>query len=214
MSKIFKPPYNLIIYAGGKCGGTTLHFTFLKIWFHNFKSIHIHNNNCFMESQRIGTDLYPQTDNPISIFDCVDTNKKTYFIDVYRNPIDRKISSYFQNLEHNRTYFNVPKNLSISEEVDFFQMNVFHNIEDYESFSEVLSHYKIPTLKYKNDYWIQEKDNNVFIKLKFSNIHRWDDILSDIFKIRINIVSENLSSNKKYYKTYKLFKKIYYDNYN
>jgi hypothetical protein len=211
MSEIIKPPYDVIIFSGGKTGGSTLHNTFLHDWI-NCRPIHLHRDKFFKDAQLIGNRPFKQTDNPKSIFDLV--KEEAYFIDVYRNPIDRKISSYFQNLEHNRREFKVPKNLTIDEEVDFFQMNVFHNIENYESISEVMKHYGVEgVMDYREDYWIKRRDNLIFIKLKFDKISKWNEILSDIFGRKIEIKNANLSSEKEYYKTYKLFKKIFYEKY-
>jgi hypothetical protein len=212
MSEIINPPYDVIIYAGGKTGGSTLHNTFLHDW--KFcRPIHLHQNKFFKDAQLIGNKPFKQTDNPKSIFDLV--KEEAYFIDVYRNPIDRKISSYFQNLEHNRREFEVPNNLTIDEEVDYFQMHIFHNIENYESMSEVMKHYRVnDAMEYKGDYWIKRRDKFTFIKLKFDKISKWNQILSDIFGREIEIKNANLSSEKEYYPEYITFKKIYYEKYN
>jgi hypothetical protein len=210
MSSYSKPPYNVIIYAGGKVGGCTLNKTFR--FNKGFNPIHIHSNRCFKNSQKIGIGHFIKNENPHEIFDLIN-KKKTYFIDVYRNSIDRKISAYFQNLSHNRKFFKVPENISIDEEVDFFHLKIFHNLENYEGLNEVLENYKIDKLDYKGKYWYLEKDNKIFIRLKFSLIKEWGDILTEIFQKPIKIINSNLTKEKDYNSDYEKFKKIYFERY-
>lgn len=211
MSEIIKPPYDVIIFAGGKTGGSTLHNTFLHDW-RNCRPIHLHQDKFFKDAQLIGNHPFKQTDNPKSIFDLV--KEQAYFIDVYRNATDRKISSYFQNLAHNRKEFKVPNNLTIEEEVDYFQMHIYHNIENYESMSEVMKHYGIrETMEDKGDYWIKQRDKLTFIKLRFDKISKWGEILSDIFGRKIEIKNANLSCEKDYYPEYLAFKQVFYQKY-
>jgi len=211
MSEIIKPPYDVIIFAGGKTGGSTLHNTFLHDW-RKCRPIHLHRDKFFKDAQLIGNHPFKQTDNPKSIFDLV--KEKAYFIDVYRNATDRKISSYFQNLAHNRKEFKVPKNLTIEEEVDYFQMHIYHNIENYESMSEVMKHYGVEgVMEYKEDYWIKRRDKLTFIKLRFDKISKWGEILSDIFGRKIEIKNANLSCEKDYYPEYLAFKQVFYQKY-
>ena len=54
------------------------------------------------------------------------------------------------------------------------------------------------------------KNNIHFIKLRFTDIDIWDKILSNIFKMNVNIIPDNISENKDYKNVYKLFKKYYY----
>jgi len=210
-------PFNMVIYCSGKCGGTTLFQTFYSgknIVNPYFNPIHIHTNEIFKNCCKAGLLPFEKNENPPDIYELIDKEKPVWIIDSYRDPIDRKISSYFQNYFHNLKYFNVPENLSIEEEVDFFHLHIFHEIEDYESMGEVLKHYGIDKLEYHYKYWIGKKDNITFIRLKFSHIYEWDKILSELLDYDIILKKENLSIDKDYYKKYQIFKKIYYNRYN
>lgn len=208
MEQTIIPPYNIIIYCGGKCGGSSLDISFYNN--PKYNSIHIHNNEIFKQSQLLGIE-WKKTNKPKSIFDLIEKTKPVYIIDCYRNTIDRKISSYFQNLKHNRKYYKVPDNISIQKEVEFFQINIFHQIEDYESISEVMKHYEVEELDYKGTHWIFKKNNITFIRLKFNNIKYWNVILSNIMDEKIELKKSNLSSTKEYSDYYQLFKKVYYE---
>jgi hypothetical protein len=211
---ILKPPYNVIIYSGGKTGGSTLFQSFLKG--SKMKPIYIHSNKFFKESCRMN--IFPFNEKYTkSIFDYIDTKDEVFIIDVFRNPLDRKLSAYFQNLEHNRKYFKVPTNLSIEEEVDFFQINIMPYLENYEGIKESLDYYEAnDSLTYKKNHWHSKKGNVNFIRLKFNNMGQWLDIL----KLYIpndhmpeKLIDTNLSINKSYYSKYRLFKKLFHERY-
>ena len=198
-----EPPYNVIIYSGGKCGGSSL----LESFKEKFNPMFIHTNEQFLNCRRLGIYPFKQTNNKEPIFNFLSDD--VIIIDSYRNPIDRKLSSYFQNLEHNRKEFKVPKNLSIEEEVDFFQMNIFSHLENYEGITEPMKYYGLDKLEYQGKYWIGKKDKKLFIRLKFELIKDWGEILSDILGVEIKIKSSNLSIDKEYYNYYKNFCLIY-----
>lgn len=207
-------PYKYLILSGGKTGGSSLNHTLGK---KGCATIYIHKDSQWKLSQSLGSHLYMNKNykvkKPISIFELL--QDKPIIISIYRNLIDRKISSYFQNLEHNRKYFNVPKNISTEQEVDFFQQFIFHELENYEGIDEALNHYNInKPMEYKGDYWILEDPRATFIRLKFSNISRWNTILSKLLKTEIILIPKNLSQDKTYKSEYELFKKIYFEKYN
>lgn len=211
MSKLFKPPYDIIIYCGGKCGGASLHKTFIFMKEH--KPIHIHKDADFKGAQILGIHPFEKNNKPKSIFELIDKKKKVYIIDSYRNPRDRKISSYFHNYEHNKKFFNVPKNICIEKEVEYYQMYIENNLENYEAISEPLKHYNINIIDMENKgtHWTYEKDNITFIRLKFEYIKNWNSILSEIMNKKIELRPYNLSNDKEYYQYYQLFRKIYYN---
>ena len=62
---------------------------------------------------------------------------------------------------------------------------------------------------FDNKFNITEKDNMIFIKILFSDIDNWDNILSKIFNKNIIIYPENLTKNKHYLNLYNEFKELY-----
>jgi hypothetical protein len=78
---------NFFVWCSGKSGSSTLNLTLSKNY---FKTIKTHSNEDFFQN------------NNKNLYDFVNNNKQTnkiiYFIDSYRNPIERKLSSFFQNL--------------------------------------------------------------------------------------------------------------------
>ena len=124
--------YDIFVYCGGKCGSLTLHNTFLN---NNYRTIHLHSNSYYKEVLNNKEDIY-------KIIDLSSKHKeKIYIIDSYRTPIERKISSFFQNI---KLYLPNYKIISIEELIKFFNKNLLYNIEEYHSINEVLLHYNIP----------------------------------------------------------------------
>ena len=195
-----KKLYNVFIHCGGKCGSTTLKKTFIN---NNFSAIHAHSN---LE--------YKKTFNTKSnIFELMTISSRNYnnifIIDVYRNPIERKISSFFENIQSHLPNY---ANMTMNELIDFFNNNLLNHIEGYHPINEVLTHFNMPlftTFDFKKKFIISRKKKFVFIKLLFSDIKDWKYILSFIFKRKFIIHDANLSKNKANYKLYELFKKSY-----
>jgi hypothetical protein len=192
--------YNVFVFCGGKCGSTTLHETFKK---NKYNSVHIHSN----------VDYQLHINNNSSVFNEIDLSckkyKKIYIIDSYRTPIERKISSFFQNIDKHLPNYN---ELSIEEMVNFFNNNLLYKLEEYHSINEVLKHYNIPLINkfnFDKKYIIVRQKNKIFIKLLFKNINEWDKILSEILKKEIVLHNNNLTENKKIYNLYNIFKENY-----
>lgn len=191
----------IFIYCGGKCGSSTLTSS-LNVY---YKTIQMHNNEYFYK-------ISSQKD--VSIFDVIEYNRKTqdkiYIIDSYRCPIERKISSFFQNI---KTHLPSYENHSLKNIVNYFNAGYIYNLEEYHSINEIMTHYKLPlfeTFDHEKKYNLLVHENIHFIKLRFDDINDWQNILSDIFKMPIKIKDGNLSETKEYATLYNNFKKVYY----
>jgi hypothetical protein len=194
--------YNVFVFCGGKCGGSTLAETFDK---NNYKAIHLHGFNCagFNNPGINLTNIHDILENSCKNY------KHVFVIDSYRNPIERKVSAFFQNINiHLPNY----ENLTIEEIINFFNKNLLNDIENYHSINNILDYYKIPRFKkfdFENGYNLCKKDNKIFIKILFKDIKNWDKILSKIFKKNIVIHPKNLTKDKENNKLYEAFKKNY-----
>ena len=196
---------DVLIYCGGKCGSSTLHTTFKN---NGYKSYKIHDNSYF----KYLCDRFKK-DTDKTIFDVIDFNtkhdKSIYIIDSYRTPIERKISAFFQNINN---YINNCNQKTIEEIISIFNENFLYKSEKYHSIDEVMKHYGLPIFTdfdFKNKYNIMKKDNITFIKIRFSEIAEWSDILSTIFEKKIVMYNDNLTSNKPINNLYNEFKEKY-----
>jgi hypothetical protein len=190
--------YNVYVYCSGKSGSSTLTKTFIK---NGYNTLHVHNSLDFkihnIES-KLNPNLFELIENSMK------NNNNVYIIDVYRNPIERKISSFFQN-------YNINNNNNIdyiTNEID----NFIYNGENYYSMHEIFNYFKLQNFDFfdfKNQYNILQYKNVTFIKLRFEDINYWGDILTKIFKKPITIYNDNLSENKKYNNELNIIKKTY-----
>ena len=191
----------VFVYCGGKCGSSSLQST-LKQY---YNTLHVHSNNEFYLTTK---------QKSISIFNVINknsrTNDKIYIIDSYRTPIERKISSFFENIQvHLPNY----KEYKLRDLIHYFNIAHIYNLEEYHSIDEILTHYKLPlfnTFDFEKKYNLLVYKNINFIKIRFNDIDNWCNILSNIFNRPINVKKDNMSENKDYAQLYNNFKKVYY----
>ena len=185
---------DVFVIAGGKCGSSTLKQTFTEIQLNTIKS---HNPTCF--KNQFGYEGFYETIIESS------KNKKLILIDAYRPPIERKISSFFHNGER-----KIPNFLTMTteEQIELFNKDCLYRIEDRHIINEVYRELNIPQTKtydFKHCYLYQIYKNIIIIKLHYNDIENWGNRLTEILKIPIKIVSDNVSTNKSYYDTYTNF---------
>ena len=199
---------NVFIISGGKCGGSTLKRTFTKI--RGFKAVHGHSN-LYWNNQS------PDDPNAISVHDVLQQNKKLHddiwVIDSYRDPIERKISGFFETLDD---YLPGYQKHSVSELVDICNRKWFREFKSfrewYHPLNEIMVLFGMPRIDkfdFDKKYEIRHHENIKFVKLRFNDIADWGDILSTIFGRKMKITKGNVSDKKSYNKLYDNFKTLY-----
>lgn len=186
------------VFCGGKCGSKTLYHTLEN-------SLHVHSNINFQKMLLNG-------EKDITIFDIINynrSNKKIYIIDSYRTPIERKLSSFFENI---RTHLPNYKELSMDAITSYFNTNLLARLEEYHSLDEVFRYFRVdPFTKFnfEKKYISKNYENITFVKIRFQEINEWEYILSDIFNKPINMKKRNLTETKEIFNLYTEFKQIY-----
>jgi len=181
--------FNVFVYCSDKSGSSTLHKT---MNYNGFKSLHLHNVEDYTSyccESIIQPDIFKLIETQASKYSNI------YVIDVYRTPIERKISSLFE------VYGKKFLNMSNNEIYNFCDDNIYY-ASNYQSITEICEHYNIqkPTsFSNKQKYIILTHKNIKIILLKFDDIKNWDKILSKIFNKNITIISDNISKDKVYY---------------
>jgi hypothetical protein len=191
--------FDVFVNCCGKSGSLTLYESLKN---NNFKVLHTHGEKYFMNTNPIYIKFKL---NLYELIQLNSLNKKIYIIDSYRNPIERKISSFFQNYE-------IKNNDTEESIMDLLNNYVILN-ENYSCMDETLNYFNIEKPKnfdFDKKYNIIDHKNIVFIKLRFNDIKEWDIILSKIFDKNITMLNSNLSINKKYHKMYEKIKSIYH----
>lgn len=195
----------IFIYSPPKVGSTTL-VSSLRICLGNsYNIIHIHDE--------IMIQILTGIKN-ISINDIINylafNNKNVYVIDIYRTPIERKISEYFEkispyhfnNTEENINYYNFEKITNRFNKLFPYLENGDHYHEKYNIKNPI-------NFDFENKYTIQIINNIKYIKLRLMDSSIWNTILSKIFNKDIFIVNDYLTENKKIGPLYKKFKQDY-----
>jgi hypothetical protein len=195
--------YDIFVYCSGKCGSETLKKTFDK---NNYKCLKLHGLTDYNKN-------YARVNENRSLFELIETSsknkEKVYIIDSYRTPIERKISSFFQNIDNHLPNY---KSLEIVEIIDYFNTNLLRVLEEYHSIHEVFKHYDMTLwseFDFTKKYNSLQKDNIVVIKLLFKDIQNWDKILSEIFDKNITIYNHNVTTDKSINNLYQEFKHNY-----
>jgi len=189
----------VFIYCGGKCGSSTLERTFTT---NGFVTLRCHTNLEFKKTKHTNINIH-------AVIDGCKKRRKVYVIDVYRTPIERKISSFFENLN---THVPNYTSLSIEQLTTIFNNKFLDTIEEYHPFDEVMQNMgfkKNERYDFNKKYIKIVYDNIIFIKLRFTDIAIWGNILTEIFGKKIIIHPDNLSNKKSTYNLYNNFKNNY-----
>ena len=197
---------NLIfIYTPPKVGSTTLVSSIRVSASHKFSIIHIHDEimlNFF-------TGISSVTINEIIQYNSY-IGKNVYVIDIYRTPIERKFSEFFEkispyhfnNSEENINKYNIKRVIDRFNKVFPFLALGDHFIDKYNI--------PIPESFDNTNKFLNIKHNNVnYIKLRLKDSDKWGKILSEILCTEIIIISDYETNNKIIGNLYSKFKNEY-----
>jgi hypothetical protein len=207
VKKLFKISTNnyIFIYTPPKVGSTTL-VTSLRVSLgKSYNTIHIHDET--MLSVLTGI-------NNIKINDVIqflsNQGKNVYVIDVYRTPIERKMSEFFEKISpyhFNNTADNISK-YSIKRISDRFN-KIFPHIENGDHYFDKYGICDPIPFDFEKKYTVQNINNVKFIKLRLCDSNLWGNILSIILKTDIVIIHDYKTEDKPIGQLYKIFKDEY-----
>lgn len=199
-------PTIVFIYTPPKVGSTTL-VTSLRISA-SFKLtvIHIHDETMLQVLINIQN---------VSINDIIKYNayigKKVYVIDVYRSPIERKMSEFFEkiaDMHFNTTEENL-NNYNVNKIINRFNKIFPYLANDADYFKEKYNLELPENFDFEKKYLLQEKDNITYVKLRLRDSSEWDKILQEIFDVNVVIISDYKTDNKPINRLYSQFKNEY-----
>jgi hypothetical protein len=195
----------IFIYSHPKVGSTSLVTSIRMFASHIYNVIHIHDEEMLKKLSNI-TNV---TINEIILYN-KHIGKDVFVIDVYRSPIERKISTFFEKID---TYhfnnscksinnYNLDKIINRFNKIYPFIGNGDHFIDTYNI--------DIPsTFDISNKYILLEQNGINYIKLRLKDSDLWSDILTNILKINVKIVKDYETSKKTINETYVRFKEKY-----
>jgi len=203
----------VFVYTQPKVGSTSIVSSLRLYAIDKIQVIHIHDETMLKMLGNIEN---------VTIFDIInynklELNKDVYVIDVYRSPIERKISAFFEKIGSFH-FNNNDKNMNTYnlERIITRFNNIFYHIANGDHFLDIFIENISDTFfpecfDYNNKYLLITDKNGVkYIKLRLkdSSMH-WNTILSNIFQTQIKVVPDYESKNKEFSDLYKRFKQEY-----
>lgn len=196
----------VFIYTIPKVGSTTL-VSSLRVFASKMLSVlHIHDE--------IMLKVLTHIDN-VSINDIILFNrylgKEVYVVNVYRSPIERKISAFFEKIS--AYHFNNTETKVNTYNVDKV-IHRFNNIFPWigENGDHLLDVYGIPVPDHfdcENKHMVLNKNGITYISLRLCDSNEWGKILTNIFKTEIRIIRDYESAKKPICGLYQAFKEKY-----
>jgi hypothetical protein len=195
----------IFIYCPPKVGSTSLVSSLRLYSLNKYKVFHIH------DEVMIGVvyGIYGVTINEIINYNN-SLDKNIIVIDIYRSPIEHKISSFFEKIGsfHFNNYDEKVNNYDVDKVINRFN-KLFPHLSREDYFKNV---YDIPfpgNFDFEKKYLSVNKDGIKYIKLRLKDSSSWSDILNDILGIQINIISDYETSKKVIKDLFERFKNAY-----
>lgn len=203
-------PNIIFVYTPPKVGSTSLVSSLRLSASEKYIVLHVHDET--MLSVLTGYD------NPhnVTIMDIIHFNaslgKRVFVIDIYRTPLERKMSIFFENIAY--FHFN-----NKEENVNKYDLNkvmhrfnsLFMHIGNEDYFQEKYGLTDLINCEFDFDKKFSAVDNEniTFIKLRLQDFDEWSTILSSILNIDIVMIQDNNGDNKQTGELYHRFKKEY-----
>jgi hypothetical protein len=203
----------IFIYTPPKVGSTTLVTSFRISCARRVNVLHIHDENMLSIITGI------KNNNNVTVNELINYNssigKSVYVIDVYRTPIERKISEYFELLTsyHFNTSDNNIGNYKIELLIKRFNL-LFPFVGNGDYFFDKYDIDIPEQFDFENKYLLVEKNNIKYIKLRLCDSNEWSKILTNILHIDIIIVKDYQTENKVIGEVYRKFNEQYQIPYN
>jgi len=195
----------IFIYTPPKVGSTTLVSSLRISLGKSYNVIHIHDE--VMLSVLTGIDGIKVND---IIHYLASTGKIVYVMDVYRTPIERKMSEFFEKISpyhFNNSEENINQ-YSLKRVTDRFN-KIFPHIENNDHYFDKYNIGEPIPFDFENKYTIQIENGIHYVKLRLCDSHQWASILSIIFQTDIVLIMDYSTSAKKIGELYNKFKSEY-----
>jgi hypothetical protein len=197
---------NLIfVFVPPKVGSTSL-VSSIRLWAsHKFNVLHIHNEIML----KVLYDIQGITVNEMIEYN-KSLGKQVYVIDVFRSPVEHKMSAFFETLSS--FHFNTPienlKNVKVEKLIQRFN-HIFPYIANNDYYRERYELDTVVPFDFEKKYILQRKNDINYIKLRLKDSNEWGKILSGLLNTEIRIVKDYETENKPIKDIYKAFKDKY-----
>ena len=202
-------PYSkniIFVYCPPKVGSTTLVSSLRLFAAEKFTICHIHDEVMLQVLAHMQKDICV---NDIILYN-KHIGKNVYVIDIYRTPIERKISEFFEKISV--YHFN-----NTEEKISKYPLPIitkrFNNLFPHLSVGDhYLEKYDIPNpsaFDFTKKYIDQQVKGIHYIKLRLSDTAHWGNILTTLLKTEIKIINDYETEKKTIGVLYKKFKEQY-----
>jgi hypothetical protein len=140
------------------------------------------------------------------------SGKPIYIVDVYRTPLEKKISCFFENISE---YIPNYKSCNIYQLISYFNNKYIfgkNGIDDYDYLTEMREYFDVPPLTifdFDKKYSVVKHNNIFFIKLRFSELKNWGEMLNEIIGMDVQIIEKTIGDENVYSEIYEEFKRTY-----
>jgi hypothetical protein len=195
----------IFVYSAPKVGSTSIVSSLRLFGIDKFCVIHIHDE----EMLRVMGNLSGITINEIILYNKY-LGREVYVIDVFRCPIERKISTYFEKVGvyHFNNDDRLVNKYNVNKVINRFN-KIFPHIGNGDHF---IDKYRIPlpdNFDWNNKYLLIINNGINYIKLRLRDSDEWGFILTKLFGEKICIVKDYETSKKEIKDLYARFKNAY-----
>uniref|UniRef100_A0A6C0E2F3 Uncharacterized protein n=1 Tax=viral metagenome TaxID=1070528 RepID=A0A6C0E2F3_9ZZZZ len=195
----------IFVYSKPKVGSTCL-VSSIRIFASSvFNVIHIHDEDMLQVLSKI-TEV---TVNEIILYNRY-IGKDVYVIDVYRSPIERKMSTFFEKIDSyhfNNTCEQINK-YDIKRVIHRFN-KLFPHLANGDHFMDTYPIQIPDVFDYHNKYLLVEHHGIKYIKLRLKDSSEWGNILTNLFQHKIQIIKDYETIGKPIKDLYLKFKETY-----
>jgi hypothetical protein len=210
LNKNDSPNNNIIFaYCPPKVGSTTLVSSIRLSAARRFTVIHIHDETFFSVISN------NKSINEISVNDVILYNKNlgknVYVVDIFRSPIERKISEFFEQIA-SLHFNNSEKNINTYnlDKVIYRFNNLFPFLSNSDYYKERYNLSNFPdNFDFDNKYLLQEDNGIKYIKLRLKDSNLWGNILTKILGTPITIINDYETDKKPLGDLFRSFKELY-----
>lgn len=191
----------IFVYTPPKVGSTSLVSSIRLSAANKFCVIHLHDEIML----KVFTGIEKVSINDIIAYNAF-IGKTVFVIDIYRTPIERKISEYFEKLsayhfnnsEENLNRYNVDLVIKRFNKLFPYLGNGDHYFEKFN----------IPVpgkFNFNKKFSLQLINGVFYLKLRLRDFSEWGNILTKILQTRIVMIEDYKTENKKIGDLYKMF---------
>ena len=195
----------VFVYSAPKVGSTSIVSSLRVFGIDKVNVIHIHDE----EMLKVLAHITDVTINEIILFNKY-LKKEVYVINIYRSPIERKISTFFEKIGcyHFNNTDGLVNHYNITKVINRFN-NIFPWIDVSDHFIDRYNITIPQTFDHNNKHIMLVHNNIKYITLRLKDSNEWGRILTNIFGFHICTIKDYESSNKPINHIYNQFKTHY-----